>query len=252
MSGLPLWSGSGWDLDLDRLRSLLRPETRLVAVNFPNNPTGFAPDPAAFRQLVALCEERGVRLLSDEVYRGVEPHPAATLPQAADLSSTALSVNVMSKAYGLPGLRVGWVACRDAALLERLVRGKYYTSICNAAPSEWLATVALRHRDAVLGRIRSIIATNRAVFDRFFAEHADRFDWIPPVGGCVAFPRFAGDVERFCRELVERAGVLLAPASVFASELAPVPADRFRIGIGRRDPEPALARLAEFVRSYPG
>ena len=157
VSGLPLWSGSGqalrWELDLDRLRSLLRPTTRVVAINFPNNPTGFAPDPATFTELVTLCDERGIRLLSDEVYRGVELDPSATLPQAADLSPSAVSVNVMSKAYGLPGLRVGWVACRDHELLDRLLRAKYYTSICNAGPSDLLATVALRNRDAVLGRV---------------------------------------------------------------------------------------------------
>ena len=260
VSGLPLWSGSGselrWCLDLDRLRSLLRPTTALVAVNFPNNPTGFVPAPDEFTELVALCEERGIRLLSDEVYRGVELDPAATLPQAADLSPRALSVNVMSKAYGLPGLRIGWVACRDRELLERLLRGKYYTSICNAGPSELLATIALRNRDEVLGRTRSLIAANRAVFDRFFADHAAWFDWIPPVGGCVAFPRYRadrgpGDAETFCRDLVERRGVLLVPASIYASELADVPADRFRIGIGRHDPEPALAQLAAFLTGRP-
>ena len=255
VSGLPLWSGSGqalrWELDLDRLRSLLRPTTRVVAINFPNNPTGFAPDPATFTELVTLCDERGIRLLSDEVYRGVELDPSATLPQAADLSPRAVSVNVMSKAYGLPGLRVGWVACRDHELLDRLLRAKYYTSICNAGPSDLLATVALRNRDAVLGRTRAVIAANRGVFDEFFVEFERWFDWMPPIGGCVAFPRYRGreGVEAFCRELVETRGVLLAPASVFASTLANVPADRFRIGIGRRDPGPALAQIAEFLSS---
>ena len=251
--GLPLWTGAGaslrWCLDLDRLRSLLRPDTRVVAVNFPNNPTGFVPDAATFTELVALCEERGIRLVSDEVYRGVELDPADTLPQAADLSPSAVSVNVMSKAYGLPGLRVGWVACRDGELLDRLLQRKFYTSICNAGPSELLATVALRHREAVLGRVRSLIEANRAIFDAFFGRFADRFDWTAPVGGCVAFPRYRGpgDAETFCRQLVEREGVLLAPSSVFASALAEVPADRFRIGIGRRHPEPALTRLAAFL-----
>ena len=81
--------------------------------------------------------------MSDEVYRGIETDTAKTLPHAADLSAMALSLNVLSKAYGLPGLRIGWIASRDRALLTRFERAKHYTSICNSAPSEALAVVAL-------------------------------------------------------------------------------------------------------------
>ncbi len=249
VSGLALRPQDGWALDLDALAALLRPTTRLVAVNFPNNPTGALPDRQTFTALVALCEERGIRLFSDEVYRGLELDPGRTLPQAAELSPTALSLGVMSKAYGLPGLRVGWLACRDRALLERLERRKHYTSICNPGPSELLATVALRHGDAVRARNRAIVAANLPVFDAFFAAREDLFDWEHPQGGCVAFPRYRGEegVEAFCRELVEEAGVVLLPASIYASALAPVPADRFRIGVGRKDPEPGLAALGAFL-----
>jgi Aminotransferase class I and II len=132
VDGLPLRPEDGWELDLDTLERLLRPQTRLVAVNFPNNPTGFLPDRKTFERLIDVCDGHGIRLFSDEVYRGLELDPARTLPQAADLSSTALSLGVMSKAYGLPGLRIGWLACRDRALLERLERRKHYTTICNA------------------------------------------------------------------------------------------------------------------------
>ena len=251
VSGLPLDPARGWALDLDLLASLLRPETRLVAVNFPNNPTGAVPDPGTFRALVALCEQRGVRLFSDEVYRGLEARPESALPQAADLSPTALSLGVMSKAYGLPGLRIGWLACRDRALLGRLETRKHYTSICSSAPSELIATAALRRGAEIRARNRAIIDANLPVFAAFFAEWPGLFAWAPPQAGCVCFPRYLGDdgVETFCRELVEQAGVVLLPASIFASALAPVPADRFRIGVGRAAPEPALAALADFLRS---
>jgi aspartate/methionine/tyrosine aminotransferase len=238
-----------WRLDVDDVRAALRPATTAVCVNVPNNPTGALPDQATWRALVELCDDAGVRLVSDEVYRGIEVDPARTLPQAADLSPTAVSVNVMSKAYGLPGLRVGWVACRDHALLAALERHKHYTSICNAGPSEFLASVALRSRDRVLARTRGIVAANLPVFGEFFARHPDLFAGAPPDGGCVAFPRYLGadGVEAFCTELVETEGVLLLPASIYASDVAAVPADRFRIGSGRRDPEPALAAFESFL-----
>lgn len=253
VTGLALWQGDGsaltWVLDLDRLRAELRPNTRLVAVNLPNNPTGFVPDPATFAELVALCDARGIRLFSDEVYRGLERDAGHALPQAADLSERAVSLNVMSKAYGLPGLRVGWIACRDRVLLERLERAKHYTSICNAGPSEFLAALALRNGERIRARNRAIVEANLPLFDAFFAQYDDLFDWAPPDGGCVSFPRYLGPdgVEAFCRDLVERQGVVLLPASIYRSQLAEVPADRFRIGVGRRDPQPALDALRAFV-----
>jgi aspartate/methionine/tyrosine aminotransferase len=249
VTGVPLDPGDHWRLDLDALTAALRPTTRLVAVNFPNNPTGAVPDQATWRALVELCEERGIRLLSDEVYRGLELDRARMLPQAADLSPTALSVNVMSKSYGLPGLRVGWIAGRDHAVLETLERHKHYTSICNAAPSEFLATVALRAGERVQARNREIVAANRAAFDAFFTARPDRFEWTPPDGGCVAFPRYTGPegVEVFCRDLVEQAGVIVLPSSLYVSQAAQAPTDRFRIGLGRRNAPEAINAVETFL-----
>lgn len=249
VSGVPLDPADDWRLDLDMVRDALRPATRAVIVNFPNNPTGAVPDHQTWRSLIELCDQRGIRLVSDEVYRGLEIDPSRTLPQAADLSPTALSINVMSKAYGLPGLRVGWIACRDQAMLETLERHKHYTSICNSAPSEALAALALRASDRILARTRAIVQANLPIFDAFFAAHHDLFQWRHPDGGCVAFPRYLGSdgVETFCRQLVQTEGVLLLPASIYASDLAPVPTDRFRIGVGRSNPEPALHALERFL-----
>ena len=240
----------GWALDLDDLRRLLRPTTRLVAVNYPNNPTGHVPDEATFRELVALCDEHGIRLFCDEVYRGIELDPARTLTQAADLSETAVSLNVASKSYGLPGLRVGWIASRDRALLERLEKRKHYTSICNAGPSEYLAAVALRNRDVIWERNRDIVAANRPVFDDFFARWEDLFEWQPPIGGCVCFPRYkGGDVDELSRELLVAEGVLVLPASMYASEITEaVPDDHFRVGIGRLGLDEGVAAFDRFLR----
>jgi aspartate/methionine/tyrosine aminotransferase len=249
VTGVLLDERDGWRLHLEEAEAALRPTTRVVAVNFPNNPTGAVPDADTFTALVELCEERGIRLFSDEVYRGLELDPARALPQAADLSPTALSLNVLSKSYGLPGLRIGWLACRDHAVLERLERHKHYTSICNAAPSELLGAIALAAGPQVQARNRAIIAENLPQFDAFFARHAELFEWAPPQGGCVVFPRYLGaeGVEEMCRELLERHSVFLLPASIYRSDLAAVPEDRFRIGVGRRDPGAALEAFDAYL-----
>lgn len=250
VTGVALHAERDWELDLDEVIAALRPETRVVSVNFPNNPTGKVVDAGTFTRLAELCHERGIQLFSDEVYRGLERDPARTLPQASDLSTSALSLNVTSKSLGLPGLRIGWIACRDPEIRSRLERAKHYTTICNSAPSEILARIALKARTGILDRNRAIIAANVPVFDAFFAQFPDLFEWQAPDGGCVAYPRYLGadGVEEFCTRLVEEAGVLLLPASIYRSELTPTPADRFRVGVGRLDPEPALAVFTDWLR----
>ena len=250
VSALLMRREKGWALDLDELRGLLRPNTKLVAVNYPNNPTGYVPDQATFRALAQLCEERGIRLFCDEVYRGIELEPERTLPQAADLSETAVSLNVASKSYGLPGLRIGWLACRDRALLERLEKRKHYTTICNPGPTEYLAALALRNRERIWARNRGIVADNLTLFEGFFARWADLFDWEPPMGGCVCFPRYkGGDVEDLARRLVTTAGVVVLPASVYYSELADAPTDHFRVGLGRLGSQEGLEAFDRFLRA---
>ncbi|GAA1409820.1 pyridoxal phosphate-dependent aminotransferase [Kitasatospora putterlickiae] len=249
VTGVALDPARDWALDLDELTAALRPETRVVSVNFPNNPTGKVIDTADFVRLAELCDERGIHLFSDEVYRGLERDPGRALPRAADLSARALSLDVTSKSLGLPGLRIGWIVCRDRELRGRLERAKHYTTICNAAPSEVLARIAVKARERILARNRALIAENLPLFEAFFARYADLFEWRAPDGGCVAYPRYLGadGVEAFCAGLVEEAGVLLLPASVFRSELTPTPADRFRIGVGRRDPAPALESFGSWL-----
>ncbi|WP_405063199.1 aminotransferase class I/II-fold pyridoxal phosphate-dependent enzyme [Kribbella sp. NBC_01505] len=246
VTGVALRPEDGWALDVDAIERALRPNTRMVSVNFPNNPTGAVPTPEAWQRLVDLCAARGITLFSDEVYRGLESNP---LPQATDLSGTALSLNVMSKAYGLPGLRIGWIACRDRTVLDRLERAKHYTTICNSAPSEVLALIALRARDQVLARNRGIIATNLPLFTEFFDRYPDLFEFTAPDGGCVSYPRYLGadGVEAMCEALVQQAGVLLLPASIYSSTLTETPTDRFRVGLGRQNPGPALAAWADWL-----
>jgi aspartate/methionine/tyrosine aminotransferase len=232
-----------WSLDVDAVAAAMRPNTRVIVINFPHSPTGAQLPVEDLSRLVSIAEQHGAHLFSDEVYRFLE-HDAPALPPAADRSERALSLGVMSKAFGLAGLRIGWIATRDAGVRERLARLKDYTTICSSAPSEILALIALRAKDRVLNRTRSIIGANLALLDEFFARNSDRFSWVRPRAGSVCFPELlGGDVERFSADLVEQEGVLLLPAREFGYD-----GNYFRLGYGRRDMKDGLARLESFAR----
>lgn len=250
-TGISLDPDKNWALDLDQMRAAIRPNTKLIAINFPHNPTGKVIDRKTFDDLVGLCRQHGIWLFSDEVYRGLERNPGLRLPSAIEVYERGLSLGVMSKAYGLPGLRVGWIASRDHDLLYRMERIKHYLSICNAGPSEHLAVIALKATDRILARNQALITKNLVAVDAFFADFPDLFDWQHPDGGCIAFPRYRGKdgVETFCRRLVEEAGVVLLPASLYRSELTSTPGDRFRIGFGRTYVPEGLAAMRAYLRS---
>ncbi len=237
VSGVPLRAENNWALDIEDVKKALRPNTRLIAVNFPNNPTGTIADQKTFAALVELCKERNIHLFSDEVYRGLERDPAKQLPQAAELFDKGISLNVMSKAYGLPGLRIGWIACRDHDLLARMEKMKHYLSISNSAPSEILAVIALKARDQIISRNRALCSENLKFLGAFFNEYPHLYQWQAPDGGCVGFAHYVGKdgADEHCRQLVEEAGILLLSSSLFTSELLPVATDRFRVGFGRKN-----------------
>ena len=235
VSGAPIRAENNWQLDMDDLEKAVRPNTRLISINFPNNPTGALLSQPTLEALIALCRKHDIYLFSDEVYRLVERNPTDRMPQIADIYEKGFSLNVLSKAYGLPGLRIGWIASQDTKNLQSIERYKHFLSICNAGPSERLAMIALEHRETILSRNREIVRRNVQALETFFSSHLDRFSWIPPGGGCVAYPRYIGTdgVESFCKSLIEESGVLLLPSSIYRSELMTAPVDHFRIGFGR-------------------
>lgn len=233
-----------WELDLDAIRQALRPQTRMITINFPHNPTGALLDPGTFHGLLALARERRITVVSDEVYRFIEFEPARRLPAAADVDTQAVSVGVMSKAYGLAGLRIGWVATRDHDLLRRITAMKDYTTVCSSAPSEILALIALRNHERLVARCRKIITDNLVHADAFFDRWKGLFEWVRPQGGTVGFPQLNAPmpVGQFVDDLAEQEGVLLLPGSFFN-----FPGNRFRIGLGRHTLAAAVERLDDYV-----
>ncbi len=238
--------GHGWELDFGTLKTLLTPRTRVVVVNFPHNPTGFLPESDFIQELSDLSERHGFIIFSDEVYRGLELDPSDRLPAVADINDRAVSLGVMSKTFGLAGLRIGWVATRNTRIFNEMAAFKDYTTICNSAPSEFLATIALRNAGKIALRNLRIIQDNLDHLDRFFASHAGLFHWCRPKAGSVAFPTLLkGRVEAFCTELVEKAGVLLLPGTLYDQGL-----NAFRVGFGRKNVPEALREFDAYLKTH--
>lgn len=240
-----LREADGWALDVERLRTAIRPETRIVIVNAPHNPTGMLPSHAEWQALVEACAEAGIHLLADEVYRLLEFDPQDRLRAGADTFTRGISVGVMSKSFAMAGLRIGWLASHDRELLARVAAFKDYTTICPPAPSEILSIIGLRAREAILARSRAIVSANMTRLDAFFAEHADAFTWIRPRAGSIGFPRLiipGTSADDFSAALVEAEGVLLLPGSAFGHDMSHV-----RVGFGRTDLPQALEGLSSFL-----
>ena len=244
-TGVALDPDDNWSLDIDRVADAIRPNTKLVTINFPHNPTGAILAIDRYHALVELCRKHGIYILHDEIFNGLGPTGTQHLPFVTDIYERGLSLNVMSKSYGLPGLRIGWIASADRDVLSRMERMKHYLSICSSGPSERLTKIALLHRDELLARNCAIIDENLPKWDAFFARYPDLFDWRRPDGSCMAFPKYKGPegVEAFTRSLVEDSGVLLLPSTIYRSELSATPTDRFRLGFGRKGLDEGLAAL---------
>ncbi len=233
-----------WRIDLDAIARAIKPNTKCIVINFPHNPTGQVIEKDELKVLIAICEQSGIWLFSDEVYRllGAPNKPWAS--PAACLYDKALSLGVMSKAFGMAGLRIGWIACQDKAMLKKIEQMKHYTSICNSAPSEILTLIALCNKDAILERNNKIVADNLQLLDQFFIEYSPLFEWVRPQGGCVGFVKYkgAGSIESFCDLLVNKQNVLLMPASIYDYA-----SNHFRIGFGRKNMPECLDQLKEFL-----
>ena len=246
--------------DVDELLELLErhPRTRLLCCNFPHNPTGALPTRDDFARLVERCRRGGIHLFIDEMYRGLEHEGVEQLPSAVDAYERGVSLGGLSKSFGLPGLRIGWLACRDPAVMARVSVIKDFISICPPVPSEVLGVVALRSRGAILAAQRERVAAGLAALRGFMARHAEHFEWLEPSAGTFAFPRLraSGDVssEAYCSRLRQRAGLMLMPSAIFSAhgdwdEAAGV-GERVRVTFGRSQTEPLLKRWAEDLEAH--
>ncbi|MHA2346520.1 MAG: aminotransferase class I/II-fold pyridoxal phosphate-dependent enzyme [Candidatus Hodarchaeales archaeon] len=232
-----------WDLDISFLTENISSLTKCIVINFPHNPTGSLISAEKYNSILKLAEEHDVYVFSDEVYRFLEYDPKKRLPSACDIYEKGLSLGVMSKSFGLAGLRIGWISTKDRALLQQLAKFKDYTTICNSGVSEFLATIALKHSNKVIKRNLELILSHMTILDEFFSN-TQVLSWVRPQAGPIAFPNIIMDItaDEFCEQARLQSGVLLAPASVFD-----FPTNNFRIGYGRMNFPEAFSRFQNFI-----
>jgi aspartate/methionine/tyrosine aminotransferase len=236
-----------WSLDLDALMDEIRPNTKAVIINYPHNPTGAILTAEEQDALIAICREHDLYLINDEVFWGLGPSTTQHAPAVADVYEKGVSINVLSKAYGLPGLRIGWLATQDHALVESLELFKHYLSVCPSTVGEFLGIIALNHREEIFARKREIIDGNIELWKLFFERHSDAFEPAYPAGGCIAYPRYrgGGTVEELADLLRNRYGVFVVPEPVFSPKATGTPAGHFRVGFGRLGLPEALKAFDE-------
>lgn len=233
----------GFHFVLDDLRLLVGNQTRLIVINTPHNPTGAALSTDEIRDVYGIAEEIGATVLCDEAYRWLEvPGGEPPAPPIRNLGERGISVGTVSKPFGLPGLRIGWIAA-PADVVAQCWAMRDFISLSPGGLSDALAVLALRNRDQIAARTRTIVEANLAMAESWFARNSDLVSWTPPRGGLLALMRYHLDLPSYelANTLAERYSVMLAPGAAFGSE------GWLRIGIGAR-PEVFQAGLEQTER----
>jgi aspartate/methionine/tyrosine aminotransferase len=241
---VPNEDNTRWELDFYQLDNLITSKTRMLVVNFPHNPTGYLPTQKQLNDLANIVDENDLTLFCDEMYFGLVHSGTLQISSAAEISDRAIVLSGLSKTYGLPGLRTGWLVIQNEELRENIINWKFYTSICASAPSEFLALAAWKVRDQLRDRSIAQIEHNLGLADSFFARWQELFSWRKPIAGSVGLIGMnVSSVTDFAKRLAEKAGVLIQPAITLGSD------DRhMRMGFGRAAFGEALEKFEEYLK----
>ncbi|GAM89434.1 hypothetical protein ANO11243_074720 [Dothideomycetidae sp. 11243] len=228
-----LWKAdpaNAWQLDVEELKKLIRPNTKLLIINNPQNPTGAIIKKSALEKIVAVAEEHRIIVMSDEVYRplfhGISPIDSEFPPSIMSMGyKQVIATGSLSKAYALAGIRCGWIASRDPVLIEECAKARDYTTISVSSLDQQVAAFALSP-DAVhslLARNIQMAKTNIELLDRFILKHDEYCSWVRPVAGTTAFVKFERDGQpvdavELCKRLMNETGVMLVPGDLAFGE----------------------------------
>lgn len=222
----------GFHYDLEELRGLASPETRMIVINTPHNPTGAMLSEEELAEIYDIAESLGAWVLSDEAYRWLDlPGSAPLAPPLRDRGQLAISTGTFSKPFGLPGLRIGWMAA-PAEIVERCWGMRDYISLSPGKLNDALAVIALQHRGQISARTRQIVSENLDFAEYWFAENSDLVSWTPPLGGLLALLKYEAPLPSFelANLLAEDYSVMVAPGAAFGYE------GYLRLGVGNTPP----------------
>ena len=236
----------GWELDTGFLKNTISSKTKLLVLNFPNNPTGCAPSTGKLQRIAQIADGVGCWIFSEESFRGMEHDPAGISPRMADIYPRAVSLGSICR-IGFSSLRLGWLAAQDKALVSDFLTFKDYTSPYPNPISEILGLIFFRNIQSITLRNKKIIEHNFELAEGYFKGNSEIFEWNPPDAGPTAFPKLnsAYDSDDFCESAMTDAGLVLVPDKMFSVDM-----NRFRIGFGRRDFPVALVNFSNFVDGY--
>lgn len=215
---LKLREDNAWLPDLDELRQLVTPATRLIAINNPNNPTGSLMNRDYLECIADIARKAGAWVLCDEVYRGTNQQGSGTAPSMADIYEKGISTASVSKAYSLAGLRLGWIAA-PSELIEKVAIHRDYDTISVGMLDDHFATLALEHRNELLARSHAITRGNLSILETWVNKEP-KIAWVKPEAGTTALLRYDADMSSrdFCVSLLEKTGVMLTPGSALHME----------------------------------
>ncbi|MDO5088509.1 MAG: aminotransferase [Leptotrichiaceae bacterium] len=204
---------NNWLPDLNDLRSLIRPDTKMICINNANNPTGAVMEAEFLKEIVKIAEKYGTYILSDEVYKPLEE--GVEIPAIADLYNKGISTNSLSKTYSIPGIRIGWTAA-SSEITEVFRKYRDYTMICAGVFDDYLATYVLKNKEAVLERNRKIVSENLEIVKKW-VKNEPKVSLVFPKNVSTSFIKLdiPMETEEFCISLLKTKGVLLVPGNRF-------------------------------------
>lgn len=233
--------------DLAALRAMVRPDTKMIVINTPHNPTGAMLSDDELEEIVEIAGANDCWVLSDEAYRWIE-HPGGDKIPAPMRGryDKGISVGTVSKPFGVPGLRIGWFAAPEE-IVQAAWGIRDYVSLSPAKISDLITTVIIRYREAIFARNASIIEANLETATTWFRDNADLASWTPPRAGLLAMMHYRADIDSttLADRLAGEAGVMLAPGDAFGMP------GTLRIGIGQDSQifREGLEKTAQFLRT---
>ncbi len=241
----PLQREENFKLNGERLKKAIRPNTKLMVLNYPHNPTGVDLSLREKKEIIDLAEAHGIYVLNDEIYRGLEFNENSRSPSIADLYERGIVITSLSKVFGLPTLRVGWVASQDKTVIKGAAALRSYTSSRNSELSELFAFMVLRGKNELLARNRAIILKNYALLSQFFDRHQQSLSCEPPQAGTMAFPKLLLPIpiDKFVAELHQETSVFILSGSAFDLN-----DNSFRITFGKKEMAHSLTHLEHFLK----